>query len=277
MSTQIISEPVKKVIDKIGLDPDLECAPNVQKGGSNTTDVCSTTAVIKTLKEKFNVESSEPKDIVEHAMESVGCGTESCLYKKIGSLPQDDLRKRFVPNGPKDSQEWLDNFNIDETLVQWTAVFPKFKHIPFQMIDFQEYGGELSKVDWSDFIKKYTCLGCIINTDRSSGPGKHWVCVFVDTDAKSVEYFDSAGDPPMPDVINWLICTSQLLSKFSGKQFRDIRVTEREHQLGNSECGVYSLFYILARLNGTSSSFFTYNRVSDEDMTHFRKYLFKRT
>ena len=39
-------------------------------------------------------------------------------------------------------------------------------------------------------------LGLVINTDRSDGPGEHWVAVFLDGKGCG-EYFDSFGLPPL--------------------------------------------------------------------------------
>jgi len=53
-----------------------------------------------------------------------------------------------------------------------------------------------------------------------------------------------------------------------------IRTTKVKHQKSKSECGVYSLFYVWARLNGVPPEKFTANIVPDELMFEFRQHIF---
>jgi hypothetical protein len=51
-------------------------------------------------------------------------------------------------------------------------------------------------------------------------------------------------------------------------------VSSIRHQHTRSECGVYSLFYIWSRLNGTPVSYFQNTPVPDNVMFEFRQHLF---
>ncbi len=51
----------------------------------------------------------------------------------------------------------------------------------------------------------------VVNTDKSSGPGEHWVAVYVDRNGKGY-YFDSYGGPPLSEIKQFLnrVCKNGL-------------------------------------------------------------------
>ncbi|MHB8736930.1 MAG: hypothetical protein ACYC6M_16625, partial [Terriglobales bacterium] len=115
---------------------------------------------------------------------------------------------RFKAEGPRNSRKWLSNFNIDDTLAQWARVFPEFYAYPFAMMDFAKTGSDLATVNVCEAMRRrrpqgpFKCFGCVVNTDVSTGRGRHWVAVFIDVRGASqppvwtVEYFNSTGRPP---------------------------------------------------------------------------------
>jgi hypothetical protein len=137
---------------------------------------------------------------------------------------------------------------------------------------------------------KFNCLGCVLNTDISSGRGKHWVAVFIDCrddNEWTIEYFNSAGNPPPTTMINWMEKTRKQLTDYANKltdssssnkpiNVETVCVTDIEHQQSETECGMYSLFYIRARLDGKSYKWFTQTVIPDADMIEFRKHLFRK-
>ena len=52
-------------------------------------------------------------------------------------------------------------------------------------------------------------------------------------------------------------------------------MTDMDHQESRTECGLYALFYIRRRLEGTPLSFFEERPVPDEAMTAFRQHVFR--
>jgi hypothetical protein len=49
----------------------------------------------------------------------------------------------------------------------------------------------------------------------------------------------------------------------------------KRHQFGHSECGVYSMNYILQRLKGKTPADLTNNIIKDKVMNEMRKYLYR--
>jgi hypothetical protein len=129
----------------------------------------------------------------------------------------------------------------------------------------------------------------VINTDTSSGPGKHWVAVFVDCrpapdEPWTVEYFNSAGRPPPKAMVGWMERRRAQLAAYRGQlpssrghvcDVIAVPVTDMDHQESQTECGLYALFYIRRRLEGTPYSFFFSQLVPDAAMTAFRAHVFR--
>ena len=83
----------------------------------------------------------------------------------------------------------------------------------------------------------------IINTDRSSGPGEHWVCVWFDGHGRA-EYFDSFGLPPtLVAIQNFISRNSYVRSNYNQRLCQS---------LVSSACGLYVLYYVLMKSRGAS-------------------------
>ena len=54
-----------------------------------------------------------------------------------------------------------------------------------------------------------------------------------------------------------------------------VAVTDVDHQESQTECGIYALYYIRRRLEGTPIEFFREQIVPDAAMTAFRAHLFR--
>lgn len=281
--------------------PISECAIHVR--GEN--GVCAPKPTINKIR-KFlasqgkykpeNLAKYSDDEIIKTAKAELGVETESQLYMhhKIQEFlggsheARKTLEDYFKAEGPANSTALLDNFNIDETLSKWAIhsqdVFKKkFYHIPFQMIDFAERGTELANLDIHKLKEEgYKSFGVILNTDRSSGGGKHWFAIYGDLDhagtAKdpiAIEYFNSSGNPPMSEVSNWLEAAKHDLLKNHGIDVEIVRSANRRLQNSMTECGVWSLMYILSRLKNHPPDWYYKTNANDADMIELRSFLFR--
>jgi hypothetical protein len=243
-----------------------------------------------------------PQTIIETAKKVLGCTDESCVVAHpamSGAISDVEIEARFKPSGPRNTLRLTSNFNLDETLWQWAAEFPTFFPYPFTPIDFYETRSEL--VQWSlpDVLigriptqiaadkkigRKNTTAACIINTGASNTAGKHWVCVFVDCRHNqphrpwTVEYWNSAGNPPPPNVITWLEEARQSLITFRGNQNVETKwITKVRHQEKDTECGLYVLLYIRLRLRDVSAASFLRKPIGDDEVAALRKMVFRST
>lgn len=166
----------------------------------------------------------------------------------------------FKPNIAKYSK--LRTIDIENVMNQYNPLFPDFYFIGAVPCDFYNY----EIINIQDIIKKNRYIGVIFNTDPATSSGQHWTSCFIDTNIKSVYYFDSVGKYPNK-------CIQIFLNKFNYK----LIINTKQHQYKNIECGIYSLFFILYSLLKTRQETHLKlpdNIVTDNQMTHFRKYLF---
>jgi hypothetical protein len=207
-----------------------------------------------------------------------------------------ELETRFKAPGPRAGKALLSNYNLDETLRRWARVFPGFYPCPFAMMDFDSNGDAFGRLDLLAILegrvhaelgpgvgrvrRPTTCFGCVVNTDTSRGPGRHWVAVFVDCRPESkpwtVEYFDSVGHPPPRPMTSWMERTrARLADHRTAPAVETVPVTDIDHQESRTECGLYALFYIRRRLEGAPLQAFARQRIPDAAMTAFRRHVFR--
>jgi len=265
------------------------------EGGVCSSDV-SVKAVAEVLKNTHSVAESLLNDsatIITVAKEKMNCDSEACVLAQsevVSQAGKDVIKKEletsFKLNGPTDVS-LLSNVNLDGTLRQWQIAYneehpdAKFYVYNFNMVDFKEHGDTLETVDIvSDVYKAgYRTAACIINTDRYSGRGIHWMALFVDMradDLWSVEFFNSAGNAPQKSYAEWLLKTKSDLEKIDKHPpIEIVRCIKVRHQNSRTECGVYSLYYVWARLmKDIPFAKFMESRISDQVMFEFRQHLF---
>jgi hypothetical protein len=265
---------VEKVVSILGVTPN-ECA----SGAPN--DTCVPEDIADKVAAAVGVSAPTADEKMIAAMETTGCDTVACTIKK--SLPKDVAKSviqvHLKKEGPRDSTALLSNFDIDETIEQWRREYPDMHHIPYAMIDFAtaDHGRGLDAADISkaaaDGVKS---VACVLNTDVSTGPGKHWVCIHCDLASRpcTLEYFNSAGNPTPPQVLDWLEKQKALLRE-AGIPADVVGVTDVRHQDSRTECGIYVLYYLRSRIVGIPLKHFFGARISDDSMTEFRKLLFR--
>jgi hypothetical protein len=128
-------------------------------------------------------------------------------------------------------------------------------------------------------------IGIVFNTDPSDKPGKHWVSMFVDLTGNpehwEINYFDSYGrariSPEIMELIEYL--KSQNPHFIVRMNCSDKACTSSiNHQKLNTECGVYSINFIVERLSGkTWEDLVINNLYEDSTMVSRRKLFFRPT
>lgn len=257
-------------------------------------EICSTEKDIQKMRHFLrNAGGIPPKsdsEVVTDVMRLLRLKKESEIYESpayqriVGAgAARQSLFENFLAIGPRNSTALLSDTNIDHTLMKWSSISEteyekKFYHVPFQMIDFYQTQTELAKLNLNELINKgYDCMGVVINTDVSTGRGIHWFCLYVDLSSNpiTVEYFNSSGFPPRSEVVFWMEQAAMELRK-KGKDVKIINATNnRQIQNSKTECGVWSLVYILSRLKGKDPNWIVNTNVDDDDMIQFRKRLFR--
>jgi hypothetical protein len=139
---------------------------------------------------------------------------------------------------------------------------------------------ELGMIDlYKDVMSRgYKTFFVVMNTDHRYNGGEHWFPIFADFRGRcTLEYFNSSGNVPRAEVSAWLIKQHRILTD-AGCNPTIVQLSGIVHQLtSETECGVYSLYYILCRLKKVSTDTINSRRIPDEYMLAFRRHLFNQS
>lgn len=213
------------------------------------------------------------------------CDDELCWIKQDFIKNETYLKlKYFKPLMPKqwknDINTWLNTFDIAKVMKQYENKYKDFYFIGPVPIDFDAEISpgmcvidELCKIDIKSLInKKKTKLGVIFNMDKHNQQGSHWVSFFTDFDKEQIYYFDSYGYQE-PHEIKILIDRLKEQGKALNKNMEYFYNNNR-HQYKNSECGVYSIHFILKLLENKPYSELFNNIIDDDTMQENRRKYF---
>lgn len=218
------------------------------------------------------------------------CNKESCwLKQKFTQHKLDEaISDSFAPESPdeweKNPNEWLTSSDIINVMKQYEKAYKCFDFIGPSPIDFDTkkmFGecvwDELCNFSLSEQIKKgKTKIGIIFNTDPHTRPGEHWISMFINIKKGKIFFFDSVGNP-IPELImvfvNKIIEQGQNLNPKINFIFDQNHPVE--HQYKNTECGIYSLFFIIHMLEDKITEHYLKTHIlKDEYMEKFRKVYF---
>jgi len=234
------------------------------------------------------INTSSPKEIHQQLSEKLGnvCNKESCWLKQHSAFGQmsSDMADSFAPESPKEwkenPNEWLSSVDIMNVMKQYEKAYKCFDFIGPSPIDFDTpklYGecvwDELCNFNLKNQIKSgKKKIGIIFNTDPHNKPGQHWISMFININKKTIFFFDSTGDEPCDKIMKLvnrikeqgLALKPKIVFKFDSNE-------GIEHQYGNTECGIYSLFFIVHMLEDKLTEHYLKTHIiKDEYMSKFR-------
>ena len=278
----------------------LNCSPKSNKNNTNKFS-CYTNETLQKLRFIWNkhhpnkkIISTVPKAIhlaLTNEMKKT-CKNEACWLNEMKQLFGSDTLFRefmssFSPSMPKkweqNPTEWLSSDEINNVMHQYEKAYKCFQFIGPSPIDFNTrvekecVWRELCEFNLAKQIQKgKTKIGMIFNTDTHDKPGAHWISMFVNIKKGQIFFFDSVGDTA-PEEIQVLVATIMKQGKMLSPpiQFVYDENYPVEHQYKNTECGIYSLFFIIHLLEDkVTSNYFKTHKLKDAYMHTFRKKYF---
>jgi len=270
-----------------------QCAPKGK--GDYLNFSCYTPEILFKMKNIWNKRHPDSKIIsndLKTIWETLGyymkntCNKEACWIKD--NLFKTDIERSyadnvFSPQAPaswkKNRNEWLGSLDIINFMKQYEAVYKCFEFIGPSPIDYDtpKAFGECVWEDLCKFNLKKELdngkrkIGVIFNTEPHYKSGAHWVALFVDCNLKEIYYFDSYGDA-CPTNIRKLAREIQNQSMLIGKKYVFF-TNKKRHQYGNSECGIYCLYFIMQMLQDVKFSRFK-KKIKDSQMENLRSKYF---
>lgn len=224
---------------------------------------------------------------------------ERCALKESSAFTADEkrelLKKYFRPEMPSewfnDPDAWLSSLDIEAVMEQYEESDPSFKFLGVVPIDFSSpepvedlkmirvTGGqqkcianEYCTLDLkTERARGIRTIGCVFNLDPHDKNGSHWIaCAILLKPVRggSIYYFDSYGTEPPPQIAqfmrSFILQDRDLVLKYNGRRF----------QYGGSECGMYSMYFVICMLNRVPFQRFVRHTVADKYMLELRKILF---
>jgi hypothetical protein len=276
----------------------LSCSPENDNKSLNSFTCYSNEDLYK-LRDIWNarhpdrhIQTNEPKEIwtTIKSYYNKTCNKESCWIKKMvkNSRLEKELMDSFAPESPEDwkknPNEWLSSVDIMQVMKQYEKKYKCFDFMGPSPIDYDtlEIHGkcvweELCHFNLAEQIKKgKTKIGIIFNTDPHYKGGSHWISLFINIKKGTIFFFDSAGDKIPKQIMKFVDNTIEQGTTLNPRI--DFTFDENhpiEHQYGNTECGIYSLFFIVHMLEDKITSHYLKTHIlKDKYMENFRKVYF---
>jgi len=274
---------------------DYKCAPSIKFNTGSCIDLPILIEMAKAYNSTNNkkiklspkLETLNPKkykkyllkqfqDRYNNVCDTQYCWTQQDFVDKMNEIMRNELTKfTYRPQGPMGKFEWLNTTHLNEVMEQYERVHKDFKFLGAVPMDFDSLPVlGIKDINIDDYINKgITKFGIVFNLDEHWQSGSHWVSGYMDVKNGKMYYFDSYGIEPEERA-------RKLLRRF-GKYAEDkfnIKINcshnKTRHQYGNSECGMYSLNFILELLDGKNFEDLTETKIPDTKVNYLRPIFF---
>lgn len=274
---------------------DYKCAPSQQfsDGSCMSVEILCELAKIyneseskKPIKLSPKLETLNPKKykryLVREFSKRLGdvCDNQKCwvkqnFTKRLNKKIREELDKyTFRPEGPEGKFTWLNTVNINEVMLQYEKKYSDFKFmgaVPMDFDDLPELG--IKNANWDTFKKNgKSKLGFVFNLDEHYKSGSHWVGMYTDLDKGQIYFFDSYAIQPEKRVRVLMRRIEKYMEEKGIKT--DVNHNKTRYQYKNSECGVYSMHFILRMLEGTTFNDILKKPIKDEEINKYRDIYF---
>jgi hypothetical protein len=265
------------------------CNPKIRNNKTVKDTSCLTPEVMRKVVKHYNrrvpnnpIQSADHKhpailwNEMNERMRNQCKGNERCWINSVVTDKNEKTtleEESFVPKKPEEWKRnpnmWLTNIDIENVLHQYEKVNPKFVLLGPTPIDFdkRQPNSECVENSLCHFNLKHqknigkTKIGIVFNTEPHEMSGEHWISMFIDLDEHFLMFFDSTGHGTPPQILEFVkrIKRQSKIYKIPLKQY----FNRMRHQTGNSECGIYTLFFIITMLTGNAE--FRKNNMNTEE------------
>jgi hypothetical protein len=170
---------------------------------------------------------------------------------------------RNQTNNSRINAPWLSNFDIDNVMKQYHNKYPNFMFLGTFPIDFQAYNlfgcvSNLCGFNIDNIVSKgKDSFGIVLNTDKHTQSGAHWISIFCNLKTNNIYFFNSASSSYSkipPQVIKFVKSIQKQVHQLYHKKMKFKHNNKVRHQSSNSECGMYSIYFILSLLDAKDNS-----------------------
>jgi|APSaa5957512535_1039671.scaffolds.fasta_scaffold40239_2 hypothetical protein len=239
------------------------------------------------------------KNLTSRLEKDYNCNHELCWLDTslIKNLNNNEIEYyTFRPEGPDSKYEWLSTTDINNVMYQYEEKYPNFKFFGAVPYDFEDLPQlDTYQVNFKKLLNNnISQIGTVINLDTHDKSGSHWVGLYSNLLDKKIYFFDSFAKKPGKRIQKFIgkiltftfnkdnntnlayeqITNQSGLDILSDNNY-DVRYNKKQHQFKNSECGVYSMNFIIRLLNGETFDNIIGNITKDEAMNECRQVYFR--
>lgn len=272
----------------------VQCAP---KNGDKSLDfTCYSSRGLEHLKKLWNarhpdrhISSNDSREIwseLKMYMKDCCNNEKDWLRHNFAkhNLSRELLDYTFAPDSPEEWKrkptEWLTSIDILNVMKQYEHAYKDFDFIGPSPIDYDTHKvfgecvwEELCHFNLKSHMKRnIKHIGIIFNLDPHYKEGSHWVALFISIKKGCICFFDSYGEKPDPQIQKFMDTVQRQGSEL-GLSLHQHWIQKR-HQYGNSECGMYSLYFIINMLKDKNVEYFQTQPIPDKAMVSMRKKYF---
>lgn len=200
------------------------------------------------------------------------CKYEYCWVNMafINIIKDENLKDKlkyftFKPRMTKTRWTWLTTSDINQIMQQYQEFDSSFKFLGALPSD-------ILPLAYTDILK-WKRIGAVFNLDTHEQIGSHWVAFLIDNEHKTIEYFDSIGNKPNKWTSHFIQSIMDYFKSINLSYL--LKINKQIHQMGDSECGIYSIYYLVQRLLGYTFEQITTTIIRDSKMNHFRNVIFR--
>ena len=222
------------------------------------------------------------------------------LFNEINKFLGKKKFYNFI-NFKKDIKKYTEG-ELNKLMKEFNEQFNKSKYddglIKLVKNDYPNFPNDLTNNILNILNKEYPIkkIGMIPNLDEHWKGGSHWIGLYANLENGDIYYYDSYGYRPNKRMRSYIkLIAEWKYKKDTGKtvnikeedymkgangekneieQKYDIRYSEIRNQFGGSECGVYSMNFIIRLLNGTKFDDIVRERLPDEMVNTCREIYF---
>lgn len=275
-------------LDLIKSEADTKCAPIL----TFTDGSCIPLDIIIKLAKNYNktnnnkikldtsMETLQPKKYKKYLVGELNkafpeCRNQACWLDKLDKMEaryNEKLRERiFRPIGPQGKFEWLNTININQVMNQYTDKYDDFLFLGAVPMDFYEINANRIKdLNYKELLDGgINKLGIVFNLDNHTQPGSHWVAGLIDLKNGNIYYYDSYGTRPGKRVREFY----HKIANFMDKELNikpNIDYNRKRHQYKDSECGMFSIHFIISLLEGKDFKSICNSQINDDDVNKLR-------
>jgi len=273
----------------------LKCSPKpVGKANGTAVPSCYTMDDLLRLKNAWNkrnpnnqIVATTQLEMWNEMKEKFGntCSNEKCWYKQFADVNElEGMNDLFAPTSPSswksNPNEWLSSSDITAVMKQYMKIYKCFQFYGPAPIDFDKViektcvENSLCNFNLKNLIDngKFK-IGISFNTDPHDKGGEHWISMFVNARKGIIFFFDSAGNKAPSEIVK---LADRIIKQ--GKEltppinFKFDQNYPKQHQYTSTECGMYSLYFIVSMLEDKLTEQYLKTRIiTDEHMTKLRK------